>query len=160
MVEGESEKRKEGSLTNREGNMLMRHWKFALPAAVLIAFPVAVHAQGTGGTASSAEVESDRLAAATQLVSLMLPATQRDAMVDQMMQSIMSTMIASIKAFFDTPTGQLYARESSGILSDPDIVEWQRNLMTKSFARYPDEIKALVNELENALAEPVEEPKA
>ena len=92
MVEGESEKRKEGSLTNREGNMLMRHWKFALPAAVLIAFPVAVHAQGTGGTASSAEVESDRLAAATQLVSLMLPATQRDAMVDQMMQSIMSTM--------------------------------------------------------------------
>jgi hypothetical protein len=68
--------------------------------------------------------------------------------------------LAELHAFFDTPTGQLYARESSGILSDPDIVEWQRNLMTKSFARYPDEIKALVNELENALAEPVEEPKA
>jgi hypothetical protein len=63
-------------------------------------------------------------------------------------------------SFFRTPTGQIYVRESMSIMSDPDVAEWQRDSMTKSMDKLPEELKALQQELEEKLGRPVEENKA
>ncbi|MGV7120280.1 DUF2059 domain-containing protein [Sphingopyxis sp. 550A] len=207
-------------MTNRERIMLMSRWKSILFGAALVMSPVSAHAQDQGA-APAAEPAADRLAAATQLMDLILPAAQRDAMVEQMMKAIMTTMTASLKdqpsfaaamqnpkvetvfnrfidrqrqqtaeqlkagmpgmltamsrayarrftvpqlaemhSFFSTPTGQAYVKESYGILSDPDIATWQRDLMAKGFARLPEEMKALQQELEGVLGKPLAESKS
>lgn len=200
--------------------MFMPKWKNALMGAALIVLPVSAQAQD-GAAAVASEPAADRLAAATRLISVIMPAEQRDAMLDQMMKAVMATMTASVKkqpelvvalqnpkveavfdrfldrqqqqtteqlkagmpdmmvamarayarrftasqlmelhAFFSTPTGRTYVRESFGILSDPDIAAWQQDLMTKSFAKLPSEVEALRKELKEVSGTPIEEPKA
>jgi len=207
-------------MTNRERIMLMSGWKSILFGAALVMSPVSAHAQDQG-VAPAAEPAADRLAAATQLMDLILPAAQRDAMVEQMMKAIMTAVTASLKdqpafaaamqnpkvetvfnrfidrqrqqtaeqlkagmpgmltamsrayarrftvpqlaemhSFFSTPTGRAYVRESYGILSDPDIATWQRDLMAKGFARLPEEMKALQQDLEGVLGKPLAESKS
>ena len=49
--------------------------------------PVSAQAQD-GAAAAASEPAADRLAAATQLIGVIMPAEQRDAMVDQMMKAV------------------------------------------------------------------------
>lgn len=71
-----------------------------------------------------------------------------------------AAQMGEMQAFFNTPTGQLYVKESPTIMSDPDVAAWQRDSMTKSMERLPEELKMLRQELEEALGRPIEENKA
>ena len=71
-----------------------------------------------------------------------------------------ASQMDEMHAFFRTPTGQLYVTESMGIMSDPDVAEWQRNSMSKSMEKLPDELKKLQEELEKTLGHPIAEEKA
>ncbi|WP_332819869.1 DUF2059 domain-containing protein [Sphingopyxis sp.] len=218
MVESEGEKRKEGSMTNRGKIMLMPRWKSALFGVALVAMPISARAEIP---ATVTQPTAERLTAAEQLMSTMMPPGQRDAMVEQMITAIMANFTPSIRerletdgalknpdvaklfdrfiarqtqlaidqlkaqmpelieamsrayarrftaaqmeemhAFFRTPTGQLYVTESTGIMSDPDVAAWQRNSMTKSMEKLPEELKTLQEELEKILGRPIEEEKA
>lgn len=42
--------------------------------------------------------------------------------------------LRELKAFFETPTGRAYMRESAAIMSDPDVAEWQRTMAAQSMA--------------------------
>lgn len=53
-----------------------------------------------------------------------------------------------ITAFFRTPTGQIYARESTRIMSDPDVQAWQRESARKMMEHMPQDAE----ELQRALA--------
>lgn len=68
-----------------------------------------------------------------------------------------SSQMNEMHAFFSTPTGQLYVTEAMGIMSDPDVAEWQRNSMSKSMEKLPEELKKLQEEMEKALGRPEEE---
>lgn len=68
-----------------------------------------------------------------------------------------SSQMNEMHAFFSTPTGQRYVTEAMGIMSDPDVAEWQRNSMAKSMEKLPEELKKLQEEMEKALGRPEEE---
>ena len=201
-------------MTNRGRIMFMSTWKSALLAAMLAVSPASAHAETAPTTPM--ELPADRLAAATRLIDLMMPAAQRDAMADQLVSAIMTTLTSSLKgqdymatalqnpkveevldrfidrqrqwatdqlrtempemlvamsrayarrfdasqlnemtAFFGTPTGQAYIRESFGIMSDPDVTAWQRNSMSKSLERLPVEMRSFQQELEKVLGKPI-----
>ncbi|WP_025294358.1 DUF2059 domain-containing protein [Sphingomonas sanxanigenens] len=53
-----------------------------------------------------------------------------------------------INAFFRTPTGRTYARESMKIMSDPDVQAWQRESARKMMEHMPQDAE----ELQRALA--------
>lgn len=58
--------------------------------------------------------------------------------------------LEDITVFFATPTGQVYARNSTNIMADPDVAAWQRNSMQESMAALPAEINLLMAELKAA----------
>lgn len=206
-------------MTNSERIMLMPKWNGAMLAVALLAVPASAQAQTVSAIAT--EPATDRVAAAAQLIELIMPPGQRDAMFEQMLEAIMGTLTSGLKerpdlvkaledpqveavfdrfvarqkeqtaeqlkagmpemltamsrayarrftvaqltelrTFFGSPTGQAYARESMGILSDPDIVAWQRGLMTDSFEKLPGEMELLRQELEEVLGKPLGKSKA
>ena len=55
--------------------------------------------------------------------------------------------LAAYRAFFATPAGRRYMREASGIMSDPDVAGWQRQVMTRSMNAIPAEIAQLTDEV-------------
>lgn len=174
--------------------MSARHAALALLLAPL-ALPIAAQAQTAALPARSAP-DAARLAAARNLIELMLPTAQRDQMIEGMIRPMMANIrqsleqvpgfntatgkepkvkeafgrflttqeersvaslragmpglvdamaaayarrfdlkqIAEIRAFFETPTGRVYMAASYTIMSDPDILAWQRDLMTRSMA--------------------------
>lgn len=71
-----------------------------------------------------------------------------------------TSQLDELHTFFRTPTGQLYVTEVMGIMSDPDVAEWQRNSMAKSMEKLPEELKKMQEELEKTLGRPNEEEKA
>ncbi len=206
-------------MTNRGRIMLMKNrWKSVLLGIAMVAMPISAQAEvPTAGAPLSAE----RLVAAQQLMSAMMPPEQRDAMIEQMITAMMDNIVPGIKqsfrqrgtldnpdiakifdrfiarqtqsaieqlkvempelieamsrayarrfttvqlgemhAFFRTPTGQLYVTEVMGIMSDPDIAEWQRASMAKSMEKLPEELKKLQEELEKTLDRTAEEKRA
>ncbi|HJS09687.1 DUF2059 domain-containing protein [Sphingopyxis sp.] len=205
-------------MTNRERIMPMPRWKSALFGVALVATPISAHAEPSE---PAVEVTADRLASAQRLMATLMPAEQRDAMVEQMITAMMANFTPGIKqrieaegrlenpevvkvfdrfierqtrsaidqlkaempkmieamsrayarrftvaqmnemyAFFSTPTGGLYVTESMGIMSDPDISTWQRDAMTKSMEKLPEELKKLQEELQEVLGRADEEKKA
>ncbi len=52
-----------------------------------------------------------------------------------------------IKQFFQTPTGKIYGEQSQTIMSDPDVVEWQQNMMRRSMADAQRDAPALAAKL-------------
>lgn len=197
--------------------MPMPKWKSALFGVALVAMPISARAEPA---VSVTQPEAGRLTAAEHLMSAMMPAEQREAMIEQMVTAMMTNIMPSIKnaldvegmltnpgveqvfdrflarqqksaidqlnvqmpmmieamsrayarrftaeqlsemrAFFSTRTGQLYVKESMGIMSDPDVAAWQRNSMTKSMEKLPEELKTLRQELEEILGRPIEENK-
>ena len=165
-----------------------------------LALPVAAQAQSVVAPARTA-TDPARLAAARNLIELMLPAAQRDQMIEGMIRPIMGNIrqsmeqvpgfndaigkdpkvkdafrrfmkaqedrsiaslrtgmpgmveamagayarrfdvkqLAEIRAFFETPTGRVYMAASYTIMSDPDILAWQRDLMTRSMAHIQED---------------------
>jgi hypothetical protein len=55
--------------------------------------------------------------------------------------------LKEISAFFATPTGKTYLEQSPGIMSDPDVLAWQRRLMSKSMSTIHEDIETLSKEL-------------
>jgi hypothetical protein len=56
--------------------------------------------------------------------------------------------MADAQAFFATPSGRAYMREGMTIMSDPDVMAWQRTLMQDSMGDMKGEIARLMTELE------------
>lgn len=52
-----------------------------------------------------------------------------------------------VSAFFVTPTGRFYMDQSMTIMSDPDVVAWQRSLMQQAMAHTEQDMKALQDEI-------------
>ena len=82
-------------------------------------------------TATSALVRSDLPA----MVTVMERAYARRFTVAQM---------ADIKAFFLTPTGQVYAEQSQTVMTDPDVVAWQQGLVKRAMADAQRDVPGLV----------------
>ena len=61
-----------------------------------------------------------------------------------------------MRAFFATPTGQAYVRQSTRIMSDPAIAEWQANSVKADMAELPAKLRQLMVELEALEAKPDE----
>jgi hypothetical protein len=55
--------------------------------------------------------------------------------------------LAAYRTFFATPAGRRYMREAATIMSDPDVADWQRSLMTQSMAAIPAEIAQLADDV-------------
>ena len=58
-----------------------------------------------------------------------------------------TAQMGELSAFFETPTGRLYIDQAATIASDPDVANWQRDLMTKSMARIPADVDAMMAEI-------------
>ncbi len=182
---------------------------FAL-AALLLANAGAAQAQtAPQATPAPAPVDSARLAAAQQLLTVMVPPAQREQMVEGMIRPMMANIrqsmsqapgfaelfekdsgalpvferflkkqedrsvatvragmpgmidamarayarnfdvqqLGEIRAFYQTPTGQAFVTRTSAIMSDPDVLAWQRDLMTRSMAHIQEDIGKFVEEL-------------
>jgi hypothetical protein len=173
-----------------------------LAIATLAPLPVAAQVAAPPAPVVSAPVDPARLAAARQLLDLMLPSAQRDQMVEGMIRPMMANIgqsmqqvpgfaalvgkdtkvrtafegflkaqedrsienlragmpgmveamarayarrfdlkqLADIRAFFETPTGRVYMAASYTIMSDPDILAWQRDLMARSMSHIQEDI--------------------
>jgi hypothetical protein len=55
--------------------------------------------------------------------------------------------LSEIQAFFDTPTGARYIRESMTMMSDPDVAAAQQKMMAKSMEGMQERVAALVSEI-------------
>jgi hypothetical protein len=150
-----------------------------------------------------------RLAAARQVIDLIIPPADRDQMVDRMVKPIMIEMrqtfsqmpfyqqsvaanpavaerfnkfldarqekmfvalrtnlpgmiealsrayarrfdlkeLGDIRAFFETPSGRVYAASSFTLMQDPDILTWQRQLMTSQMADMQQDIATFFADL-------------
>lgn len=187
-----------------------------LVAAGLLAATMPTAAVAQPAPASTTQVDPARLAAARELMSLIMPPAQREAMTNAMIGGVMANMtagisnsanleaafaaqpaaravwdrfiarqmqlatddlqaempalievmakayarrftldqMADISAFFGTPTGQAYLRESMTVMSDPDVAAWQRRVMAESMGRVPAEMERFMNELKAAGVDP------
>ena len=56
--------------------------------------------------------------------------------------------LGELDAFFRTPTGQAYMDQGTTIMSDPDVADWQQQMMRQQFDRLPQAIAALTAELQ------------
>jgi hypothetical protein len=70
-----------------------------------------------------------------------------DAMTNAYSRRFTGAQLAEMKVFFETPTGQVYVDQAAAIMSDPDVLAWQRDLMAKEFSKLPKDIEALMAEI-------------
>jgi hypothetical protein len=56
--------------------------------------------------------------------------------------------LQEMSVFFQSPTGQRYVEQSTSIMNDPAIAAWQSGLMRATFARLPEEMRRLRQELD------------
>jgi hypothetical protein len=70
-----------------------------------------------------------------------------DAMTNAYARRFTTTQLGEMRTFFETPTGQIYVDQAATIMSDPDILKWQRDLMAKGFSRIPKDIEAMMAEI-------------
>lgn len=106
----------------------------------------------------------DRFVKRQEALAIAQLKTELPAMIDAMARAyarrFSAEQLDEMHAFFRTPTGQLYVRESMNIMADPDVAAWQRNSMAKSMEKMPAEMKLLVDELEKAFGPPAKEKDA
>lgn len=131
-------------MTNRERIMLMPRWKAALFGIALVAVPATAHA---GGTVPVEEPAASRVASARELIAILLPAEQRDAMMEQMISAMLANVAAGMKqrpevgaAFEDPRISAVFDRFLTRIQVDatnqlksgmPDLTE----AMARAYAR-------------------------
>ncbi len=70
-----------------------------------------------------------------------------DAMTNAYARRFTSVQLGEMRTFFETPTGQIYVDQAATIMNDPDVMAWQRDLMTKGFSQMPKEIDAMMAEI-------------
>lgn len=58
-----------------------------------------------------------------------------------------AAQLDEMTAFFRTPTGQVYIRQAATIMSDPDVQQWQRNIMNASLRDVQNDVGTLVEQL-------------
>lgn len=185
--------------------------RIAYGAALTLALPAAALAQQATppATAAAAPIEPARLAAARQVIDLIMPpatrATMIRSMLDPMLTNIRQGMmqapvfadaigrdqraratfdtfmtrqnektmamleadlpsmveamsrayarrftvaqLGDLRTFFETPTGQVYMREASTLMSDPDVAAWQRQMMARSMERVQQDVAAFAKDM-------------
>jgi Uncharacterized protein conserved in bacteria (DUF2059) len=67
-----------------------------------------------------------------------------------------SVQMDEIRAFFASPTGQLYMDQSTRIMGDPDVMAWQQKMIGQQMAKMPEATRALAAEI---MALPAKETK-
>ena len=70
-----------------------------------------------------------------------------DAMARAYARRFTTAQMGELRAFFETPTGRIYIDQAATIASDPDVANWQRDLMAKSMARIPADVDAMMAEI-------------
>ena len=70
-----------------------------------------------------------------------------DAMTAAYARRFDPAQLAEILAFFRTPTGRTYMRESMTIMADPDVAAWQRTTMADSMGHIQDDIAQVAREI-------------
>ena len=55
--------------------------------------------------------------------------------------------LQEIRAFFETPTGQVYMHQALTVMSDPEVGAWQQNLMRRSMSHLQDDMAQLTRQL-------------
>ena len=61
--------------------------------------------------------------------------------------------LRDIKAFFLTPTGRAYMQAAMTIMSDPDVAQWQRSMMSRTLGHIQEDIAAFVDKVVEAAPE-------
>jgi hypothetical protein len=70
-----------------------------------------------------------------------------DAMANAYARRFTAAQLTEMASFFKTPTGQIYVDQAPTIMTDPDIMKWQRDLMAKGFSRIPTDMEAMMAEI-------------
>lgn len=185
--------------------------RIAYGAALTLAMPAAALAQQATppATAAAAPIEPARLAAARQVIDLIMPPATRAAMIRSMLDPMLTNIrqgmmqapvfadaigrdqraratfdtfmtrqnektmamleadlpsmveamsrayarrftvaqLGDLRTFFETPTGQVYMREASTLMSDPDVAAWQRQMMARSMERVQQDVAAFAKDM-------------
>lgn len=58
-----------------------------------------------------------------------------------------TAQLDEVAAFFKTPTGRFYMDQSLEIMSDPDVLAWQRGLMQQAMVGVEEDMKTLQAEI-------------
>lgn len=58
-----------------------------------------------------------------------------------------TAQLDEVTAFFNTPTGRFYMDQSMAIMSDPDVLAWQRGLMQQAMVGVEEDMKTLQAEI-------------
>lgn len=58
-----------------------------------------------------------------------------------------AAQLDEVTAFFNTSTGRFYMDQSLTIMSDPDVLAWQRGLMQRGMASIEEDMKTLQKEI-------------
>lgn len=184
--------------------------RIAYGAALTLAMPAAALAQqATPPATAAALIEPARLAAARQVIDLIMPPATRAAMIRSMLDPMLTNIrqgmmqapvfadaigrdqraratfdtfmtrqnektmamleadlpsmveamsrayarrftvaqLGDLRTFFGTPTGQVYMREASTLMSDPDVAAWQRQMMARSMERVQQDVAAFAKDM-------------
>lgn len=89
---------------------------------------------------------ADEVARSTAIVKQAMPAL-RTAMARAYARRFTEAQLNEIAAFFDTPTGRLYAEQAPTIMGDPDIVAAQRAMMTQAMQGVAERAQAMAAKL-------------
>jgi hypothetical protein len=65
--------------------------------------------------------------------------------------------MGEMSAFFRTPTGQIYIKQATTIMADPDVQQWQREIMSASLRNLQNDMGGLIAQL-SALAKKDDQP--
>jgi hypothetical protein len=70
-----------------------------------------------------------------------------DAMTNAYARRFTTAQMSEMQRFFETPTGQTYIDQAPTIMTDPDVAQWQRDLMGKSMSTMGSDIQAAMAEI-------------
>lgn len=88
----------------------------------------------------------DEFAQSIALTKQMMPA-MLDAMARAYARRFTVAQLNDISAFFDTPSGKLYAERATTIMSDPDVLAAQREMVGKSMQGTMERAQAMAAKL-------------
>ncbi|WP_176473050.1 DUF2059 domain-containing protein [Sphingomonas lenta] len=77
------------------------------------------------------EFTRKQMARTTELIRTSLPG-MIDAIAKAYARRFDVAQLGELRRFFETPTGRAYVRDSMTIMADPDVAQWQQDLMTRS----------------------------
>lgn len=80
------------------------------------------------------------------LLSEMLPGLM-EVMARAYARRFTLDQFADLQRFFETPSGRAYITIAPAVMGDPDILGWQRSMMTRSIEGMPAEMERLTRDL-------------